>query len=107
MTKIWLYNQEVSICIYSEGGKEPRKLTINNGMHNKKKFSSLVLSEGDVILDGNDGMFVLATGTKTITVNITDTLTKLAKQLGNEDIYFNGIDAVPEGKEKELLQALI
>lgn len=107
MVKICLYNQEVSIGIYNEGGKEPRKVLIKNGKHNKKKYSSLILSEGNIILDGNNEIFILATGAKTVIIIMIDTITKLAKHLGSNDIHFDGIRAVPDGKEKELLQTLI
>ena len=107
MTKISLFNQEVLLSIYNEGGKEPRKIIIKNGKYNKKQYSSLVLSEGEIILDGNGEMLVLAKGSKTVAIQMTDFVTKLGKQLGSNDIHFDGIHAVPAGKERELLEALI
>jgi hypothetical protein len=106
MTKLHLAKHEIILKIYSELGDQPEIIEIKNGSYNKKVYASLVMSEGSVILEG-DEMAVLATGTKAVTLQIKNNVMKLAELLNNDSIYIDGINAIPEGRERELLQALL
>jgi hypothetical protein len=106
MVKIILALQTVTIKIYGEANTQHRTTIIKNGLHNKKMYSHLVFTEGNVLLEGKEAM-VLATNAKIVDIEVENIEQKIAKLVGNRDIYLKGIDAVPEGKERELVKNLI
>jgi len=106
MVKLSLAKHEVTVKIYSGIGETPNKTVIKNGYYNHKIYASLVLSEESAFLEG-DEIQVLATEAKIIVIQIENMIMKLSKLLKDDNIYSHGIDAIPEGVERELLQALI
>ena len=52
-------------------------------------------------------MLLLTANNKAIVIQFKSIATKLAEVLEDDSIYINGMDAVPEGRERELLQAVL
>jgi len=81
-------------------------INIKNGVYNKKVYGSLILSGENILLEGED-MLLLTANNKAIVIQFKSIATKLAEVLEDDSIYINGMDAVPEGRERELLQAVL
>lgn len=106
MTKLYLAKHEITLKIYTDATSTPQTIVIKDGVYKKQTYASLLLFEGNVMLEG-DNITVLSIEAKAVVVQIESTIMKLANLLENKNIYIEGIKAIPEGKERELLEAII
>lgn len=106
MIKILLSMQVVTIKVYGDSNSQHKTIVIKNGSYNKKLYRHLVLAEGNLVLEGEE-MAVLASSAKVLSIEMENIERKIAKLIGNEEIYLRGIDAVPEGREREIIKNLI
>ena len=101
-----LAKNEVTIKIYTMTGTDPQIIEIKDGIYKRNRYASLLLSENNVILEG-DSINILATDTKTVIIQTKNILMQLTELLKNDRIYIDGIDAIPAGEERNILEALI
>lgn len=106
MIKLFLANHKIILKIYLETGDQPQTIEINNGLYNNKIYASLILSNDNIMLEG-DEIAVLAIKAKAVIIQVENIMMKLATLTGDNSIYTNGINAITEGTERELMTALI
>ena len=105
-SKMYLARRNVKLKIYSEKDTPPKIIEINDGAYKKNVYVSLVVSDGTVMLEGDD-IIILATNTKVVVVEPESVSTALGRLLGYKIHHCERIEEVPEGKERELLAALL
>lgn len=106
MIKYYLAKQHVTLKIYNEVGDNPETIVITDGVYKGRIYASLLLDNAHILLEG-DEIHVLS---KNVGITIIETLSikdRIAQILNNDSIYLSGINAVPEGREREVLEQLI
>lgn len=106
MTRIPLSNHNVKIKIFVNIDSEPRVVEIKHGEYNFKNYSLLIINGGTVMLDGDEPI-ILADRAQAIDVSIPSVMDIIAEKLKNHEVYLRKIDAIPEGKEREILEGII
>lgn len=106
MTKLHLSKNEITLQIHSDVEKPAQIIEIRNGIYKSKAYASLIISDKGVMLEGED-FLVLSADPKAVIVQVKNPMMRLVELLNNDNIYTDGITAVPPGRERELLAALI
>lgn len=106
MTKLHLSKNEITLKIHSDVEKPAQIIEIRSGIYKSKTYASLIISDKGVMLEGED-ILVLSSDPKAVIIQVKNPIMKLAELLKNDNIYIEGIVAIPSGKERELLEALI
>ncbi len=106
MTRIPIINVIVTLKIHSEVESSPRKVEVNYGEFNHKAFSAIVVNGETVMLDGDEPV-ILSTTAKAVEILPLGAIDILAAVLHDEMVYIKKIDAVPEGREREVLESMI
>ena len=97
---------EVSIKIHEHNSPIPIMVGIRDGKYKSCYYSSLLLAENNVILQGEETIIVHADA-KFITLSIKSTKMAIAEIVGDNEIFITGSHAIPEGSEKEILEKLL
>ena len=87
-----------------------RSFTVDlfKGLYKNKKYTTLFIFDRALVLSANDGSeVVLGTNVVTVSVNYHTVKDKLSRILQDSAVYLYGVDAIPEGQEREVLKNLI
>jgi hypothetical protein len=97
---------EIDYIIETLSGGEKETFHIFQGIYQGKKYLAAVVSEGSVILEGEE---VLHLKEKAVAVYVKQRtiLERVADFLKSENVYLEKTDAVPKGRERDLLRFLI
>jgi len=79
---------------------------ISKGLYNGKRYVTAVANEGSVILEGED-LLHLKQKAAAIYIRQRTVLESAADFLKSDSVYIEKSNAVPEGKERELLRFLM
>jgi hypothetical protein len=104
MVKITLADTDYIIETLSGGKKET--FHISQGMYHGKKYLQALVSEGSLILEGEE-LLHLTEKAAAVYVKQRTILERAAEFLENESVYLEKSDAVPKGRERDLLRFLI
>lgn len=104
MTKIQLLNNDIVFTVASNGKTE--SIEIKNGGYKNKHFTNAVISDNAIILEGDENI-VIAPSSIAVYVNIKSVAGKIAGILQDDAVYLSKIDAIPRGREREVLEKLI
>jgi hypothetical protein len=104
MVKITLADTDYIIETLSCGKKESFHIT--QGMYQGKKYLQAVVSEGSIILEGEE-VLLLKEKVAAVYVKQHTILERAAEFLKSESVYLEKSDAVPKGRERDLLRLLI
>jgi len=108
MTEIPLTDLSVIIEIHDTSDGLPRKYILKDGKHiNGKTYSSLMIIDEKVALKGGIDTLLISTEAKIITVTVKSSIEKASEILNDTNIFMSGIDAIPEGQEREILAAIL
>jgi len=108
MTEIPLTDLSVIMELHDTSDSIPRKYILKDGKHiNGKTYSSLMIIGEKVVLKGGKEMLLISTEAKIITVTVKSSIEKAAEILNDTNIFTSGIDAIPEGQEREILAAIL
>jgi hypothetical protein len=101
MVKLDLSGINISIEIVTSRGSQV--IEIMNGRYKNNSFDYMVVTDKVLVLEGEKRIIVPF---DVIYLKVETIYEKLSNILGDE-IYTEGIVAIPEGKERELLEKLI
>ncbi|MEM3646920.1 MAG: hypothetical protein QW334_02075 [Thermofilum sp.] len=106
MVKIDLRGTVVTLHIITERGEE--KLTLTNGKPTRdtgtgKTYHSALVVDNTIILEGSEISCIPFKALYVFPLSVKDALARL---IGDE-VYLSGISAVPEGKERAILEKLL
>ncbi|MCX6262838.1 MAG: hypothetical protein NTY95_18710 [Bacteroidia bacterium] len=101
MVKLDLSGINISIEIVTSRGSQV--IEIMNGRYKNNSFDYMVVTDKVLVLEGEKRIIVPF---DVIYLKVETIYEKLSNILGDE-IYTEGIAAIPEGKERELLEKLI
>jgi hypothetical protein len=104
MVKISLAETDYIVETLSGGEKET--FHILHGTYNGKKYLAAVVSEGSVILEGEEALH-LKEKAVAIYLRQRTVLEQAADFLKSDSVYIEKSNAVPEGTERELLRFLM
>jgi len=104
MIKLQLIGNSIVFEILSDTKKD--KIVINNGVYNGKKYDYVVFANGSIVLEGEENT-LLERSYKAVYITIKSILDKIADILQNDDVYLSGIDSIPTGAERELIEKLL
>lgn len=107
MTRIDLLYHTVILKILSESEKTTKEIKIKNGCYQKKQYSTIILSEESVIIEGSAGAAVISINTKLVDIKIRSAVEIVAKKLNDSSVYIDRSDAVPEGMERAMLRLIM
>jgi len=79
----------------------------NSRFYNNEQFQFITFTENTISLESADTMKLIANNAFIVQIEIKGIRQKIYELTGNADIFISGIDAVPEGKEREILAKLI
>ena len=105
-SKMYLARRNVMLKIYSEKNIQAKTIELKDGTYNKNVYISLLISDGTVMLEGDD-ITILETNAKYVVIEPESVSTALGRLLGYKIHHCERIEEVPEGKERELLAALL
>lgn len=105
-SKMYLARRNVKLKIYTEKDSPAKIIEIKDGAYKKNVYTSLVVSGGTVMLEGDD-ITILETNTKVVVIEPESVSMALGRLMGYKIHHCEGIEEVPEGKERELLAALL
>jgi hypothetical protein len=105
MIKINLLNHEIIFEIIAPA-KRSRKIIIKNGIYDGKYFSNAIIIGGTVILEGDENLLI-ENEACAVYITVTSIKDRLATILQDNTIYLSPAEAIPEGRERELLLKLI
>lgn len=104
MTKLSLCGLTVTFVFISLEGSDA--VTIRNGGYGDKSYSHAIIGGNYVLLDGEETS-LLRSGYVSLRIEVANPRRTIAQALGNDSVYVAGIDAVPEGREREILSAIM
>lgn len=104
MVRILLAGSVLKVKILKD--KQVKEVYVDNGVYDKKTYRYLIITDGKVFLDGED-LEVLANKYDGISIEYANPLDILVDHYHNPAIYIEGINAIPEGKEREALNLLL
>lgn len=107
MFRIDLLNNTIKFTLLYSGSSSQVELIITNGRYKDRSFQSAVYTEGSLFLEGADGALLIRDNIKALYCKAISIKDIVAEHLGSRDIYMEGIDAVPSGKERDILAFLI
>jgi hypothetical protein len=105
MVKINLLGHDITFEIITST-KRNKKIIIKNGVYDNKHFSSAISVGNAVILEGDENLLI-ENEACAVYITITTVKDKLADMLQDNTIYLSSDEAIPEGRERELLLKLI
>ncbi len=97
---------ETDYIIETLSGGEKESFHISKGIYHGKKYLTAVVIEGSVILEGEEELH-LKERAVAVYVKQRTILERAAEFLEGESIYLEKTDAVPKGRERDLLRFLI
>lgn len=104
MTKIHLIHNNIVFTVLA--GNKIRKIEIKNGIFDNKKFTSAIITNNAIILEGDENI-VLENSISAIYINPKSIIDQLSEILQNDSIYLSGINAIAEGEERAIIEKLI
>lgn len=107
MTRVDLLYHTVKLKILSESEKTIKEIEIKNGYYQKKQYSTIILSEDSVIIEGSTGAAVLSVNTKLVDIKIRSAVEIVAEKLNDSSVYIDRSDAVPEGMGRAMLRLIM
>ena len=97
---------EVSVKIHEHNSPIPINVTIKDGKYKSCYYSSLLMAENNVILQGDESVIIHGEA-KLITLEVKNIKTEIAEITGSDAIYIEGVNAIPKGSEREILVKLL
>lgn len=107
MFRIDLLNNTIKFTLLYSGSSSQVELIIADGRYKDRCFHSAVYTEGSLFLEGADGALLIRDNIKALYCKIPSIKDIVAEYLGSQDIYLQGVDAIPEEKERDVLRKLI
>lgn len=107
MVRFKISDTDLIIKFFSSSSGSERQIEIKNGFYNNEQFQFITFTENTVFLESIDNIKVVANNASLVQIEIKGIKQKIYELTGNGDIFISGIDAVPEGKEREILAGLI
>jgi len=104
MVKIVLAGSILRVKILKDN--QVKEIHISNGIYDKKIYRDIVITDGKIFLYG-DELKVLANKYDGLVIEFMSPLDVLAEYFKNYAIYIEGVNAIPEGKEREALSLLM
>lgn len=104
MVKITLLGNDFVLNFLTKG--KNTRIEIKNGEYQDMHFHSIVLDNNSIILEGDDSL-LLYDNVAAVYIKAIGVLNKLADILNDDSIYIAKMEAIPEGKEREMLTKLI
>ncbi|MGC9100097.1 MAG: hypothetical protein ACP5HC_02365 [Caldisericum sp.] len=105
MVKINLLGQEITFEIITSTRRN-KKITVKNGIYDNRYFSNAVITEHAVILEGDENLLI-ESEVCAVYVTVASIKDRIANILQDDTVYLSPNEAIPEGKERELLMKLI
>jgi hypothetical protein len=105
MVKIPLSGISLTLTVVTAKGTN--KIEILNGFYKNRQYTTLTLIDKTLVLSDNTGDVVIASDIVMLSIYLHRVRDHVSRILGNQDVYLYGINAVPEGKEREILEKLL
>lgn len=103
MVKLKITNLEVTIEILYINKTEKIEIKYGKYRDNPGVYTELVIAENKILLQGDDTK-VIATSAEVVNITIKSSIDKLVEHFQNPEIYFLGVNAIPEEKMQEALR---
>lgn len=102
-----MLHHAVRLKILSENDRTLKEVEIKNGYYLKKQYSTLILSEESIIIEGSAGASVIAVKTKLVDITVRSAVEIVADTLNDSSVYIAKADAIPEGMERAMLRQIM
>lgn len=104
MIKVELMGSKLIIDVLT--AKKSKRMVIANGFVDGEHFNYLTFSDGKLFLEG-ERMRVLVDRYDGIIIKFANPLDVLVDHFGDVSILSDGVNAIPEGKEREALSVIL
>jgi hypothetical protein len=105
MTKIPLLNHIIRLKVFTDVGSDAKAIEIKNGVYENLQYTSLVILGDTIIIDGDEPI-ILVDRVKMTDLKILSAVDMIAEALNDDSAYIYKTDAIPEGREREILRAI-
>lgn len=106
MVKIPIINNIVQIKILAETDQPATIIEIRYGSYCLNVYQAIIVNNETVMLEGVETV-ILSTNAKRVDIDIPGLMSLISKAINNKDVYLQKMEAIPEGKEREILAYLM
>lgn len=106
MVKIPIINNIVHIKILAETGQPATILEIRYGSYSNGIYQALIINDETVMLEGVESV-ILSTNAKRVDIDVPGIMSLISKAINDQSVYLKRIEAIPEGKERDILSCLM
>ena len=104
MIKLHLLGNDLEINIVKDS--KVQKIAINNGIYNNKRFSDIIFTRNSILLEGDD-VELVAEYFAAVYITVKNIREKLYEILKDSSVFLGGVDVIPEGEERKIIEQLM
>lgn len=106
MVKIPIINNIVRIEILAETGQPATITEVRYGSYSHNVYQSLLINNETVMLEGAETV-IISTNAKRVDIDFPGVMSLISKAINDKSVYLKRMEAIPEGKEREILAYLM
>lgn len=88
--------------------KKKEKIEIKSGVYQGKQYVNAIITNNSLLLEGDmENVVVISNSCIAIYITVKSIIERIADIMQDESVYISKMNAISEGKEREILEQLI